>query len=57
MGKSQKANQHTQRLLVISKVVVESPFGKWKGKLKHLWGRRSDELVKEARGHDHSDCG
>jgi hypothetical protein len=24
------------------------------GKLKHLKGRRSDDLVQEARGHDHS---
>jgi antitoxin PrlF len=40
-------------LLVIRKVVTKSPFDKWVGKLKHLKGRRSDDLVKEARGHDH----
>lgn len=39
-------------LLVIRKVVTKSPFDKWVGKLKHLKGRRSDDLVKEARGHD-----
>jgi len=41
-------------LLVISKVVTKSPFDKWVGKLKHLEGQRSDDLVREARGHDHS---
>jgi len=39
-------------LLVVSKVVTKSPFQKWVGKLKHLKGQRSDDLVKEARGHD-----
>jgi antitoxin PrlF len=39
-------------LLVVSKVVTKSPFEKWVGKLKHLKGKRSDDLVKEARGHD-----
>ena len=39
-------------LLVVSKVVTKSPFDKWVGKLKHLKGKRSDDLVKEARGHD-----
>jgi len=38
--------------LVVSKVVTKSPFDKWVGKLKHLKGQRSDDLVKEARGHD-----
>jgi antitoxin PrlF len=41
-------------LLVISKVVTKSPFDKWVGKLKHLEGQRSDDLVREARGHDNS---
>ena len=31
-------------LLIIRKVVAKSPFDKWVGKLKHLEGRRSDEL-------------
>jgi antitoxin PrlF len=39
-------------LLVVSKVVTKSPFEKWVGRLKHLKGQRSDDLVKEARGHD-----
>ena len=39
-------------LLVVSKVITKSPFEKWVGKLKHLKGKRSDDLVKEARGHD-----
>ncbi len=39
-------------LLVIRKVVTKSPFDKWMGRLKHLKGLRSDDLVKEARGHD-----
>jgi AbrB family looped-hinge helix DNA binding protein len=41
-------------LYVVRKVVTKSPFDKWVGKLKHLEGQRSDDLVKEARGHDHS---
>jgi len=41
-------------LLVVSKVVTLSPFDKWVGKLKHLEGQRSDDLVREARGHDNS---
>jgi AbrB family looped-hinge helix DNA binding protein len=41
-------------VLIIRKVVTRSPFDKWAGKLKHLKGRRSDDLVREARGHDHS---
>jgi hypothetical protein len=39
-------------MLVVSKVVTKSPFDKWVGKLKHLQGQRSDDLVREARGHD-----
>jgi AbrB family looped-hinge helix DNA binding protein len=34
--------------------VTKSPFDKWVGKLKHLRGKRSDDLVKESRGHDNS---
>lgn len=41
-------------LLVVSKVVTRSPFDKWVGKLKHLEGQRSDDLAREARGHDNS---
>ena len=41
-------------MLVLTKVVTASPFGKWAGRLKHLQGERSDDLVREARGHDSS---
>jgi len=40
--------------MMIRKAVTKSPFDKWVGKLKHLKGQRSDELVKEVRGHDNS---
>ena len=46
--------EERDNLLVISKVVTQSPFDKWVGKLKHLEGQRSDDLVREARGHDNS---
>ena len=46
--------EEREGLFVVKKVVTESPFDKWAGKLKHLKGRRSDDLVREARGHDHS---
>jgi AbrB family looped-hinge helix DNA binding protein len=46
--------EERDNLLVISKVVTRSPFDKWVGKLKHLEGQRSDDLVREARGHDNS---
>jgi len=46
--------EEKDEFLVIRKVVTHSPFDKWMGKLKHLKGRRSDDLVKEARGHDNS---
>jgi len=41
--------------LIITKVLTHSPFEKWQGRLEHLRGRRSDDLVKEARGHDDGD--
>jgi antitoxin PrlF len=46
--------EERDNLLVISKVVTKSPFDKWVGRLKHLKGQRSDDLVREARGHDNS---
>ena len=46
--------EEKDNLLVISKVVTKSPFDKWVGRLKHLKGQRSDDLVREARGHDNS---
>ena len=39
-------------LVVVSKVVTKSPLDQWVGRLKHLQGRRSDDLVKETRGED-----
>ena len=45
--------EEREGLFVVSKIVTKSPFDKWVGKLKHLKGRRSDDLVREARGHDH----
>ena len=44
--------EEKEGLLVVSKMVTKSPFDKWVGRLKHLKGQRSDDLVKEARGHD-----
>ena len=44
--------EERDNLLVISKVVTKSPFDKWVGRLKHLKGQRSDDLLREARGHD-----
>ena len=46
--------EERDNLLIISKVVTKSPFDKWVGRLKHLEGQRSDDLVREARGHDNS---
>jgi AbrB family looped-hinge helix DNA binding protein len=46
--------EERDNLLVISKVITKSPFDKWVGRLKHLKGQRSDDLVREARGHDNS---
>jgi AbrB family looped-hinge helix DNA binding protein len=39
-------------LILIRKALTRSPFDKWVGKLKHLKGQRSDDLVREIRGHD-----
>lgn len=44
--------EEKEGLLVITKVVATSPFDKWMGKLVHLKGARSDDIIKEARGHD-----
>ena len=38
--------------LVITKAITKSPFDKWMGRLTHLKGTRSDDIVKETRGHD-----
>ena len=34
----------------IRKSVTKSPFDKWKGKLRKLKGKSSDQLIKELRG-------
>jgi antitoxin PrlF len=34
----------------IKKSMTKSPFDKWKGKLRKLKGRKSDQLIKELRG-------
>ncbi len=39
-------------VLVVTKVLAKSPFDKWMGRLTHLKSKRSDDLIKEARGHD-----
>ena len=46
--------EEKEGLMLIRKAVTKSPFDKWVGKLKHLKGQRSDDLVNEARGHDNS---
>jgi antitoxin PrlF len=38
-------------VIVMTKAVTKSPFDKWVGKLVKLEGQRSDDLVKELRGH------
>ena len=47
LGFEEKGN-----LILIRKAVTQSPFDRWVGKLKHLKGQRSDDLVKDMRGHD-----
>ena len=39
-------------VVLIKKAMMKSPFDKWVGRLKDLKGQRSDDLVREARGHD-----
>ncbi len=34
----------------IRKSVTKSPFDKWKGKLRKLKGKSSDQIIKELRG-------
>jgi antitoxin PrlF len=38
----------------IAKALTKGPFDKWVGRLNRLEGRRSDDLVREMRGHDDS---
>jgi len=46
--------EENEGVIFIKKIVTKSPFDKWVGKLKHLKGQRSDDLVRESRGHDNS---
>lgn len=39
-------------IFFVKKVIRKSPFDKWAGRLKHLEGRESDDLIRTARGHD-----
>jgi AbrB family looped-hinge helix DNA binding protein len=41
-------------MILIRKALTKSPFDRWVGKLKHLRGKRSDDVVREIRGHDNS---
>ena len=34
----------------VKKCLVDNPFTKWRGYLKHLEGRTTDELMEEMRG-------
>ncbi len=43
--------EEKEGVIVITKAVTHSPFDKWMGKLTKLEGQRSDDLVKELRGH------
>lgn len=46
--------EEKEGVMVVSKAVRKSPFDKWMGRLGRLKGRRSDDIVKEARGRDDS---
>jgi len=43
--------EEKEGIVVITKAVTKSPFDKWVGKLAKLEGQKSDDLVKELRGH------
>jgi antitoxin PrlF len=43
--------EEKEGVIVIIKAVTKSPFDKWVGKLAKLEGQKSDDLVKELRGH------
>jgi AbrB family looped-hinge helix DNA binding protein len=43
--------EEKEGVIVITKAVTKSPFDKWVGRLTKLEGQRSDDLVKELRGH------
>ena len=43
--------EEKEGVIVITKAVTKSPFDKWVGKLAKLEGQKSDDLIKELRGH------
>jgi len=43
--------EEKEGVIVITKAVTKSPFDKWVGKLAKLEGQKSDDLVRELRGH------
>ena len=43
--------EEKEGVIVITKAMTKSPFDKWIGKLAKLEGQKSDDLVKELRGH------
>jgi antitoxin PrlF len=43
--------EEKEGVIVITKAVSKSPFDKWVGRLAKLEGQKSDDLVKELRGH------
>ena len=43
--------EEKEGVVVITKAMTKSPFDKWVGKLAKLEGQKSDDLVKELRGH------
>jgi AbrB family looped-hinge helix DNA binding protein len=43
--------EEKEGVVVITKALTKSPFDKWVGKLAKLEGQKSDDLVKELRGH------
>ena len=43
--------EEKEGVIVITKAVTKSPFDKWVGKLAKLEGQKSDDLVRQLRGH------
>jgi AbrB family looped-hinge helix DNA binding protein len=41
--------EERQEGFLVRKVLKKSPFDRWVGSLKHLKGKKTDELVKEMR--------
>jgi len=43
--------EEREGVIVITKAMTKSPFDRWVGKLAKLEGQKSDDLVRELRGH------